>query len=141
MRKGTFHVVLLALALAPSPAPGEEPWSNLKLGMTPEEAYLTLGFPLLRTAGKGFETWTYDDGAEVLLHGSLIGWTTPRSLPAPARHVDVWRNRPKADYFPTFLAAIPPPPPPLPATRIDPATLEVPSSQRTFLPFYVYRRR
>ena len=72
-RRSKFHA-LVALLLFPLAAQAAENWGRLKLGMSVEETIAALGQPLLRTAGRGFETWTYDKGGDVLLYGSVIAW-------------------------------------------------------------------
>lgn len=53
-------------------------WAKLKSGMTPTEAKSTLGEPLIRTHGRGFELWMYDSGAEVVCFlGVVVAWTGP----------------------------------------------------------------
>src|SRR4051812_43734805 len=88
------------LALASGLASAAENWAQLKLGMTAEETLAALGRPTLRTTGRGFEIWIYDNGAEALLFGSLIGWTTPASTSATTRSRDVWQENRGRGYFP-----------------------------------------
>jgi hypothetical protein len=111
VRLRTF--LALFFALVAGFTRGAEKWSQLKLGMTPKETLAMLGRPVLQTYGRGFEVWIYDNGAEALLFGSLIGWTAPPSpvmVPVAAvRSVDIWQeNRDKA-YCPTFLTRLPRP--------------------------------
>ncbi len=65
-------------------------WTHLKLGMTSDDAIAAVGEPLQRSAGQGFEIWIYDDCAELVFYGPLVGWTAPRTATAAARSVDVW---------------------------------------------------
>ena len=139
----TRLVSLLAtfLALSPAVTRGAEPWSQLKLGMTPEEATTKLGLPLLRTTGRGFEIWTYDNGAEMLMYGSLIAWTAPVSASLTERSADVWhKSGATVNYFPTFLSVLPNLPPKI---LNRPRPVESVPGQRndTWLPLYVTRRR
>jgi hypothetical protein len=71
--------------------------------MAAEEAVAALGEPLLRTSGKGLELWIYDNQAEVLLYGPVIGWTTPGSRQVPGRAVDIWQRQPGEVDAPVFL--------------------------------------
>jgi len=71
------RLVLPGLLLAGSLGAGPDPWTQLTAGMTPEAASALLGPPILQTKGHGMETWIYENGAEVLLHGNVSGWTLP----------------------------------------------------------------
>jgi hypothetical protein len=82
------------------------PWMHLKVGMSAEEIVSLLGDPVLRIKGRGFETWTYDHGAEVLVYGLLVGWTAPDSTSRSIRSQDVWASRPRGDYFGTLRSAV-----------------------------------
>ncbi|MBI5689008.1 MAG: hypothetical protein HZC55_02840 [Verrucomicrobia bacterium] len=66
-------------------------WAQLKLGMSESEVVAALGRPLICSKGRGFARWTYDRGAEVLLHGSLIGWTAPGPANVVNRSTDIWQ--------------------------------------------------
>jgi hypothetical protein len=58
-----------------------EGWSLLKSGMNRADTATTLGDPLLKNIGRGFEVWLYDGGAEVLcLHGMVVAWTAPAGV-------------------------------------------------------------
>jgi hypothetical protein len=98
-----FVFSLLLVGLLPA-AP--VPWAQVKVGMTGEEIITLLGDPLLRSKGRNFETWTYDEGAEVLVYGLVVGWTAPASARLLARSQDVWRNQPRGEYFPVLRAAV-----------------------------------
>ncbi len=90
---------LLLSALFASGLPARElAWRELQLGHSPQQTVALIGEPLLRSKGRGFEKWTYDDGAEVLFHGTLVGWTVPAALRLPARSEDVWRKWPGIGY-------------------------------------------
>jgi len=86
----------LFLLIALLPGLGEcraaEGWAKLRLGMTATQAALTLGEPLVRTAGQGFELWIYDRHAEVVFYGPLVGWTSPGTDARPGTAVDVWQT-------------------------------------------------
>lgn len=84
-----------------------ENWSQLTLGMSPDEARRILGEPILRSAGQGFETWIYDHQAEVVFYGSVVGWTTPRSTGSTSQSVDVWQ--PAGEGQPTIRRVLPRP--------------------------------
>ena len=66
-------------------------WTKLRLGMSFAQADLTLGEPLIRTAGQGFEIGIYDRNAEVVFYGPLVGWTSPGTDACPGAAVDVWQ--------------------------------------------------
>ena len=129
------------LLLLPLLGRGEENWSQLKLGMTAEQTFTALGSPMFRTSGTGFELWTYDNGSEVLLYGSLIGWTAPRSAHVAVRCSDIWQANHSEAELPTFLTLLPPPTS-KPGARRREATRAVGGSDNdVWLPFYVTRRR
>ncbi len=88
-RKLLFLLALLSLLL-PGMARGADGWTQLKLGMTAEQAVATLGAPLFRSEGRGFELWIYDGRAEVVMYGGVIAWTAPASSPDAAAPVEVW---------------------------------------------------
>jgi hypothetical protein len=140
MRLRLFQFLVCTLALCPQSLPGEVAWADLTLGMTADETISTLGAPMMRSRGRGFERWTYDDGAEVLFYGTLVGWTAPGSGPATGRSMDVWSENRSGTYFPTFLALLPQressASAPAPATRTAPK----PGAQ-IWLPAHVSRRR
>jgi len=100
------------LLLCPGLVRAADGWARLKLGMDPEEARAAIGAPLFRTAGRGFELWIYDNHAEILFFGTVIGWTSPGSGAVAGAPHDIWRSNPQAVTYPTFLTALPPPPPP-----------------------------
>jgi hypothetical protein len=107
MFRHLLALVGLLLALSPVPARGADAWARLRLGMTADETEALLGTPLIRTSGHGFELWTYDNGAEVLLYGSLIGWTNSGSTSVATRSFDIWRARRTESFSPTFLEVLP----------------------------------
>lgn len=90
MTKWLHRGLLLILLLAGGRGSAAD-WSQLKLGMTPQETFSILGEPLFRNSGQGFETWIYDQQAEVVFYGPLVGWTCPRTAGSSAISVDVWQ--------------------------------------------------
>jgi hypothetical protein len=62
--------------------------------------------PVLRIKGRGFETWTYDQGAELLVYGLVVGWTIPATTGGEKRGHDVWSAQPRGDYFATLRSAV-----------------------------------
>jgi hypothetical protein len=111
--------ILLAVSLPAAP----QPWARLTLGMTTEQTVALLGSPLLRTRGHGFETWTYDHGAEVLVHGTVVGWTAPASARLLVRSQDVWHGRRPGEHYATLQSG-------LPAASRKPAALTAPAIKR-----------
>jgi hypothetical protein len=95
----------LCLLLALNQVRADSGWSLLKLGMSGADVAAVLGRPLLCSKGRGFERWTYDNGAEVLLRGLLIGWTAPGLADVGKRSSDVWQSG-NADTF-AAAAALP----------------------------------
>jgi hypothetical protein len=81
----------LCLLLALNQVRASDGWLLLKLGMTGSEVTAALGNPLICSKGRGFERWTYDNGAEVLIHGLLIGWTSPGVADVVNRSTDIWQ--------------------------------------------------
>lgn len=84
-----LRIVLLCLAFAASAAQvfadTDKRWAQLRVGMSKDETAAVLGRPLLRTAGKGFELWIYNHGAEVVFHaGPVFAWTAPTVIPMAA---------------------------------------------------------
>lgn len=84
--------VCFCLLLTCTHGRAEGGWNRLKLGMTRPEVAAALGHPLFCSKGRGIERWIYDNGAEVLIHGLLIGWTTPGVANAVIRSTDIWQN-------------------------------------------------
>ncbi len=101
-----LRLSLFSLLLVGSLSAEALPWEQLKVGMTADQGITLLGDPMLRSKGRGFETWTYDDGAEVLVYGLVVGWTAPVASDLPARSQDVWSNHPRGDYFTTLRSAV-----------------------------------
>ena len=107
MRPRPLILVLAFFLTLSGLARGAENWSQLKLGMTSDETVAKLGRPMFRTSGNGFELWNYDNGSEVLLFGSLVGWTVPRTSNAVLRSTDIWQANSSKTYLPTFLSLFP----------------------------------
>jgi hypothetical protein len=82
------------------------PWNQLKVGMSAADAITLLGMPVLRIKGRGFETWTYDRGAELLVYGLVVGWTIPAATNGVPQSHDVWSSQPRGDYFATLRSAV-----------------------------------
>ena len=61
--------------------------------------------------GKGFEIWSYDQGAEVLLGrtGTVIGWTMPATTGLPPSSRDIWSKQPAGRYYATLYSVLPRP--------------------------------
>lgn len=98
----------LLLLLVPAFARGADRWAQLKTGMTTDETVAALGEPLARNLGRGFELWTYDNHAEVLFFGDLIGWTSPGQGPALTHSFDIWQANRGKDDFRSALLMLPP---------------------------------
>src|SRR5262245_49543351 len=78
MFRTTFRLMALLGCLWPAIAAGADGWSRLRSGMTPVETAATLGAPLIRSGGHGFELWVYDGHAEVVFYrGPVVAWTAP----------------------------------------------------------------
>jgi hypothetical protein len=107
-------------------------WSRLKIGMTAREAATTLGDPLIRTAGQGFEVWIYDARAEVLFYGQVIGWTSPHPAGETAAVVDIWQETKGGTNAPVFFL-------PRPESRPMLARPATPVDDTNKLPFYRLR--
>jgi hypothetical protein len=86
MRRLALLPLLAVGLLAPGRAPAADGWTALKRGMTPTQAMAALGKPLVRTAGRGFEVWIYDQHTEVVFfRGPVVAWTDPAQAASPAR--------------------------------------------------------
>ncbi len=88
------HILQLCIYLAfltPSFAAETKGWTELKKGMTPNEALVALGKPLIETKGHGFDVWIYDSKAEVVFHqGPIMAWTIPTPNPvSEARPIEM----------------------------------------------------
>lgn len=97
-----FVILLLVTSLSAEPMP----WTQLKIGMSADELVSVLGDPVFRRQGRGFETWTYDQGAEVLVYGIVVGWTTPADPGHKIHSQDVWADHPKGAFMPTLQTAL-----------------------------------
>ena len=108
--------IALLLILSASSLAGAEDWSQLKIGMSTDEATERLGLPLIKTIGGGFELWIYDNNAEAVFYGGpLVGWTTPTKGTVAGQAVDVWQHKSGAPIAPLFIL----PRSPAPVKRID----------------------
>lgn len=105
------RLVLLSLLLTVSATAGQNPWTQLKVGLSVQRTATLLGEPVLRNHGHGFETWTYDHGAEVIIYAgaTLVGWTVPAELVRLVRSQDIWSNHPAGEYYATMHAILPRP--------------------------------
>jgi|GEM_PF-5861786 len=104
--------VILLLLFAPGPLGAAAGWAQLKLGMTRDEAALALGEPLIRSSGQDFEVWIYDERAELVFYGVLVGWSSPGAVAMTARTVDVWQvaaGAPRSEFVLARPARINPP--------------------------------
>ncbi len=115
-----LRLLLVSLLLVSSLSAEPMPWTQLKIGMSADELVSVLGDPVFRRQGRGFETWTYDRGAEVLVYGIVVGWTAPADPGLKLRSQDVWANHPKGAFMPTLQMTLrkvvrPPAPPVAPA--------------------------
>jgi hypothetical protein len=110
----SLRLVLLGVFLSVPLAAAPPPWARVKVGMTAGQIVSLLGEPLLRSKARGFELWTYDQGAEVLIYGTVAGWTAPVSARLLVRSQDVWRNHPAGDYSATLHSILRQPAPQVP---------------------------
>lgn len=111
-------MTFLCLLLAVGDVSADSGWPRLKLGMNVADVAATLGRPLICTKGHGFERWIYDNGAEVLIYGRLIGWTAPGVAAVTERSTDIWQARNAGTILPTIAPQSPPDASELPK-RID----------------------
>ena len=109
MSRSTLTLLAFLTLLSPAAASGMPGWSNLKLGMSPLQTASALSVPVLRSAGKGFDVWIYDNRSEVVFFGgSVIGWTAPVVDPAAETpYLALSASVPPAIYMP-FLRSIAP---------------------------------
>lgn len=101
-----LRLLLVTLVLVPSLSAEPVPWEQLKIGMSAEELVEVIGEPVSRRQGRGFETWTYDHGAEVLVYGIVVGWTSPAVPGQKVRSQDVWTAHPKSAFIPALQTAL-----------------------------------
>ena len=107
--KPIARLFLLSLLLAGSlGAAPQAQWGELKVGISARQTLSLLGRPLFQRHGKGFETWTYDHGAEVLLYGgnAVVGWTAPASANLAVRSLDVWSLHANEEAYATLYSAL-----------------------------------
>lgn len=73
-------------------------WSEMKTGLNRDQVARVLGWPVLRQAARGHETWIYDGGAGVQFHRGLVSaWTGPKApagnaAPAPREPANAARQ-------------------------------------------------
>ena len=104
MLRSVFRFVAIFLITFTSSLARGESWTELKIGMSPEETVKLLGVPLIRTGANGYEVWIYDDHAEVVFYGGpLVGWTTPSNGTVAGQVVDVWQRRSGQASSPSFV--------------------------------------
>lgn len=84
----------------------EQSWAQLKIGTPAEAALEMLGEPVSVRHGRGFETWIYDHGAEVLVYQVVVGWTAPASSGIKHASHDVWAAKPGGHFHKTLAAAL-----------------------------------
>ena len=120
---------------------GAEPWSEVRLGMTAEQATALLGKPLLRSGGFGFEIWTYDRCGEVVFYGPLVAWTEPAAAGKVGRSVDVWQKDSAPGETAAFFLPRPEKTQRLPARTNRAPTAAGSSAEATWLPRYRPRAR
>ena len=115
------RLTLLGLLLVGTLSAGQNPWTQLKVGLSAQRTATLLGEPVLRNHGHGFETWTYDHGAEVIIYAgaTLVGWTAPAELAQLVRSQDIWSNHPAGEYYATMHAILPRPERPAANRRTD----------------------
>jgi hypothetical protein len=54
-------------------------WGEMRSGMSRADAADAIGQPAIIGIGRGFETWSFEHGGEVLLYrGSVLYWTVPK---------------------------------------------------------------
>ena len=97
MSRPTFALIAFLTLLSPATAIDLRGWSKLKVGMSPLQTVSALSVPVLRSAGRGFELWVYDNRSEVVFYGgAVVAWT----VPPPDPGVDVVQ--------PDFIGPVPP---------------------------------
>jgi hypothetical protein len=100
-----LRLFLLCLALVTSLS-AEQSWAQLKIGTTAVAALEMLGEPVSVRHGRGYETWIYDHGAEVLVYQVVVGWTAPASSGVKHSSHDVWAAKPDGQFHKTLAAAV-----------------------------------
>jgi hypothetical protein len=101
-----LRLIFVSLLWVSSLSAEPTPWTQLRIGMSADELVSVLGDPVFRRHGRGFETWTYDQGAEVLVYGIVVGWTTPADSRLKIHSRDVWADHPKGAFMPTLHTAL-----------------------------------
>lgn len=87
-------VMMTAALLGASRGRGADgDWGAIKAGLTRVETLAAVGEPLMRSAGREFELWIYDRGAEIVcFRGRIVAWTAPvgqEHLSANGRQIDM----------------------------------------------------
>ena len=100
-----LRLFLLCLVSATSLS-AEQSWAQLKVGMAADDALEVLGEPVSVRRGRGFETWIYDHGAEVLVYPVVVGWTAPASTGLKHFSHDVWAAKPGGNFQKTLATAV-----------------------------------
>ncbi|MDQ5977514.1 MAG: hypothetical protein QG602_486 [Verrucomicrobiota bacterium] len=100
-----LRLFILCLALVTSLS-AEQTWAQLKVGMDAEKAMELLGEPVSVRRGRGFETWIYDQGAEVLVFSVVVGWTAPASSCLKSLSHDVWAAKPGGNFHKTLASVV-----------------------------------
>ena len=87
----------------------KENWAQMKAGMNRVDTASTLGAPLFKNMGRGFELWIYDSGAEVVcFRGMVVAWTTPGRIGGEeGRQLDLRPLLKPAPTPPPLSAAMP----------------------------------
>lgn len=71
-----LSAILVPLVLASA---AHADWNDLRLGMAAPAATHCVGVPLMSTAARGYDMWTYDAGGYILFEGGVISyWHAPR---------------------------------------------------------------
>ncbi len=100
-----IRLFLFSVALVTSLS-AEQTWAQLRIGTSAEDALEMLGEPVSVRHGRGYETWIYDHGAEVLVYQVVVGWTAPASSGAKHSSHDVWAAKPGGHFHKTLAAAV-----------------------------------
>lgn len=91
MSRPLSYIIVFAALVSSACAAPPKAWGQLKKGMTPDEALVLLGQPLMRNVNRGYELWIYDSKAEVVFHqGPVMAWTIPTPNPvSEARPIEM----------------------------------------------------
>jgi outer membrane protein assembly factor BamE (lipoprotein component of BamABCDE complex) len=72
MRFATLFLAVVSISLAASAAGTGEGWRQLRLGLTRPQVAEKVGPPLLVSAARGSEIWTYDRGGAVYFERGVV---------------------------------------------------------------------